>query len=864
LSKNRKILFVMMLLTFIISINLVSATELDNDETIDISTEQSTVKDIEQVQNDIIYTDTKEITKKTDKTVKEAVLTQVDVNSYNELVSQINSIQQGTQKDYTINLKTGNYNATSNMVINPNNGINYNITIDGNNLILDGQEKYCFLTLNNCSLKLKNITLKNYKTGSNGIINIKNSDLTFVDSLFINNQVYGGGTVVYSNNSSLTVINSNMTDNTAKYDGGTIYSYTSNLTILDSFFANNQARNGAAIYSYSSNTNIFNSTFINNNADKGGVINLNRGNITFNQSFLSDNSGYLGGVIYSFRVNAKIINSTLTNNIASQSGCIESKEDNYIIVNSTLSDNKATDGGITYASYSNFVFNNSNITNNKVTYDGAFIHSHGGSFNITNSIITNNTASECGAIYSFNGIYNIINSTLSLNYGDYGGAICASNGNYNIVNSILTNNKAKYGGAIRAYMGTYTITNSNLTYNNAIAGGAIYNYSSILNIKHSTFKNNKANEDDDIYNEMGKTSIYLKNITEKDYRDNITISGNITVNANQTVNDFLNITLLVNNDIIKIKTKHNGKFSTTIRLNSTGIYTIKAIFNGKGRFLPTNTTTTFNVNKRKTTINLNFTGAFINRPTVLKGNLTDKTNTKLRNANIFVTVNNQQYHVLTDKNGLYSINYTPTKIGTYNLSIFYKGNKNYKSSNISTTFVVETDLIIKSSYYRDNITILALLTENNKELKNIYVNLTINNETIPVKTDENGIIEYKCISSIAGTNTLKISYNNKIITKTFTTLKRNTTIISNTKSTGIRDVGGYISGKLVDQSNTKLKNANIFVYINGIQIHLLTDSKAEFSVIYKPLTTGTYNMTIVYKGNKNYNPTSIEETITLI
>ncbi|MBE6513425.1 MAG: hypothetical protein E7Z75_09865 [Methanobrevibacter olleyae] len=114
--KKKIIIFTLILLTVLLSINLASATDIDNNQTADSITQESIMQETNEIQNDI-SADTKEITKKTDDTIKEASPTQVDVNNYNELVTQVNKIQQGTQKEYTINLKPGNYNATANMTL---------------------------------------------------------------------------------------------------------------------------------------------------------------------------------------------------------------------------------------------------------------------------------------------------------------------------------------------------------------------------------------------------------------------------------------------------------------------------------------------------------------------------------------------------------------------------------------------------------------------------------------------------------------------------------------------------------------------------------------------------------------------------
>jgi len=806
MNKKKTIILTLLLFTIILSISMASAADTDNNQTTDTITEQPAIESTTPVQNEVTDTDTKEITKSNKEEVKQASATKVDVNNYNELVSQVNKIQQGTQKEYTINLKPGNYNATANMTLEQNNGINYKVTINGNNITLDGQKKYTFIKVTNCSLELKNIRLENFKTNTNGIINITSGNLNIINSTLNNNNAKNSGGAISTYYSNCTITNTNITNNTA-----------SGFRITEAF--------GGAIYIINSNCNITQSTLNNNQ---------------INSTPLYYQDYRYGGAIYTINSTCNITQSTLNNNTSNYGGAIYSKNTTFTITNTNLTNNTANRGGAIYLRhYSNFTITNTNLTNNTATYDGGAIY-NGEILNINNSTLANNTArSSGGAIYT-----------------DY-------LSNCNITNTTLNNNTSNYGGAIYTYgwSTNCNITNTTLNNNYGKYGGAIYNDSSRLIIKNSIFKNNKADEENNIYNAIGKTTIYLNNISEKNYRDLITIQGQIRVNGNKIVYQNLNITILINDEKINLTTDYKGKFSTKIQLNSTGKYIIKALFNGKGKYLPSNATISFNVTKRNTTIKTKVEDAFLNNPVTIKGNLTDKTNTKLRNANIYITINKEKYHILTDANGTYTLNYTPTIKGTNNITIQYKGNKNYEATNITTTFEVDKDLIIKSSYYRDNITIKALITENNKPQKNKDVKLTINNETTTLKTDENGIIEYTTKSTTAGTNTLKITYNNKTTTQTFTTQKRNTTITATTPKTATINKQITIKGNLTDQSNTKLRNANIYITINNEKYHILTDANGTYTLNYTPTTKGTYNITIQYKGNKNYQATNTTRTL---
>ena len=168
MNKNRKILLTLIFLTFILSINTACAADTDNNRTTDTITQQSSIESTLTVQKEMTPTDTKVITKSNKQDVKKESTTQIDVNNYDEMVSQVNNIQQGSEKEFTINLKPGDYNATANMTLKQNNGINYKLIINGNNIELNGQNKHTFMEISQCSLELRDITLSNFETVVNG------------------------------------------------------------------------------------------------------------------------------------------------------------------------------------------------------------------------------------------------------------------------------------------------------------------------------------------------------------------------------------------------------------------------------------------------------------------------------------------------------------------------------------------------------------------------------------------------------------------------------------------------------------------------------------------------------------------------
>ena len=119
----------------------------------------------------------------------------VEVHNYTELVDAIETAKNEKYNSYIINLKEGNYNATTS--INWEESATKNLIINGNGLTLDGKHEYQFIRIGSgLNLTLNNITITNYTAKNGGAV-----------------ESYG----------NLTILNSKLTYNTATERGGAIY-----------------------------------------------------------------------------------------------------------------------------------------------------------------------------------------------------------------------------------------------------------------------------------------------------------------------------------------------------------------------------------------------------------------------------------------------------------------------------------------------------------------------------------------------------------------------------------------------------------------------------------------------------------------
>lgn len=205
-------------------------------------------------------------------------------------------------------------------------GINItkNITINGNNHILDAKHLSRIFNINSSNIIITNLIVKN---AASSAIRIQNSNLTTINVTFLNNTLTNNGGALIASNTHYTSINDTFIDNKAKYgsaialfdgsvlelkngnfkssitlDWGLITMKYSTLTLTDTTFSNLNSSYATALYLEECKGLIKNSKFINLFANKtGGSVALIHHQETFNIencSFINSSSRKNGGAIY--------------------------------------------------------------------------------------------------------------------------------------------------------------------------------------------------------------------------------------------------------------------------------------------------------------------------------------------------------------------------------------------------------------------------------------------------------------------------------------------------------------------------------------------------------------------------------------
>ena len=416
-----------------------------------------------------------------------------------------------------------------------------NLTVSGNNL------SRVFRIGSGTAVTLTSLTIADGARGCNnclpahggGIYN-GSSNLTIIDSIFLNNSVFyfsnGGG--IYNDGGQVLVRNSTFKNNYAiSYSlGGAIYNNSGELEIEDSkFFANLAIGAG------------------------GGIVNNITGTLTIkNSDFISNSASFdfgispFGGGALNNQGRAEVINTKFdSNRVPSSKGNAGGAIVNsgYLTVsNSILSENFAAgSGGAIYNNFGSLWIIGCEISNNSVSGPwsggkGGGLNNNWGSSTIVNSTIRNNFATRM--------------PVLPIIYNNSGGGI-ANSGFLNIFGSTINDNTVvgleddvvNGGGIANENSGVLKINNSTVSGNSAVTpedglanGGGLYN-TSVLTMTHSTFSDNSAvvqgngTSNGGGIDNSGSMSLYNTIIANSLDGGDCVNSGTIFANTNNLVED---------------------------------------------------------------------------------------------------------------------------------------------------------------------------------------------------------------------------------------------------------------------------------------------------------------------------------------
>ena len=159
----------------------------------------------------------------------------------------------------------------------------------------------------------------------------------------------------------------------------------------------------------------------------------------------------------------------------------------------------------------------------------------------------------------------------------------------------------------------------------------------------------------------------------------------------------MNLEIIFQNATIKIIVNGNQQNTTitdtegnykVIINNTLGLNTVFVIYDGNYKYYPSNNQTSFNTTTNTTIPINNIDDTTIGSSININGILKDGEGNTLSNTNIIITINGQEYTVITDNDGKYNYIYTTSTLGENIVGVSFIGNATHKPSNNQTSFSV--------------------------------------------------------------------------------------------------------------------------------------------------------------------------------
>ncbi|AWX32389.1 Ig-like domain-containing protein [Methanosphaera sp. BMS] len=434
------------------------------------------------------------------------------------------------------------------------------------------------------------------------------------------------------------------------------------------------------------------------------------------------------------------------------------------------------------------------------------------------------------------------------------------------------------------------ISNAKITVldkNNKIIANATTNNKGISNIKldlsGGTNSLTVKYDGNATYNPSNTTvSINVEKLTPK-----ITLTATTPVVVNQTIiittsvkdanNKPItgNVTIRLNNNILKTITLSNGQATTTTKITNSGSNQIIATYNGNVNFTTITANKTVTVNKLNTTLNIsaNNTAPRVNDKVKITVSLKDSSNKAVSNQNVTVKINEKSYALTTDKNGNAIADYTLTKSDkAVNVTATFKSNGNYLASknslNITRKYQADMELLTGSFDTKpgDTVKLIAHIQDNHMDIDGGQLVFKLNgmslkdeNSSAVIVIIKNGlaILEYKIPDTLgARTHNLTAVYASNTygrveLTTPMTIGKYVTHIDVNPLYTTNNKI--RIKAQIVDQNNQALnKQTTVSIKLNGKSYTLNTTNGTIDYQINQTLANGYYNITIISGENGKY------------
>ena len=286
---------------------------------------------------------------------------------------------------------------------------------------------------------------------------------------------------------------------------------------------------------------------------------------------------------------------------------------------------------------------------------------------------------------------------------------------------------------------------------------------------------------------------------------------------------------------------------------------VKATFSGEGYSTSTAGTVVdpIDVNIKANDFNGYF-GSFY-----YMANLVDENNKPVSNKEIKFNVDNKDYLVKTDKNGLAKIKFN-LPVGNYKIKIGFNDLSQNQNKDLEKTITVKSTINIPANnrYTLNSAYMANLVDSNGYALANKQINVTVNGQESMVLTDENGNIVFN-VDLDLGSYQIVITnpVTGEVKTQTIDVVAR---ITENKSFSMYFGAGSSYKVRVFDDNGNVAAGVAVKFKINGKTYSRISNSDGYASFkIDNTFAPKTYTITATYKGYKVSNKITVKPTLIL-
>ena len=260
-------------------------------------------------------------------------------------------------------------------------------------------------------------------------------------------------------------------------------------------------------------------------------------------------------------------------------------------------------------------------------------------------------------------------------------------------------------------------------------------------------------------------NLTLSPITQKTFKDTLTITGKITNNAGTPLKS-VTVKIEINDKTISTKTDSNGVYKYVTTANKAGMNDVIVRYAGNKNYYGVSAGTSFKTVARETILTVSPISQKTFKDSVtITGEFTDDLGNPRAGAAVKITINGKSVSVKADANGIYRYTTTASKSGINTVVVSYAENSYYKASSAETSFNVvarATKLTISPISQKtvgDTVTVTGTFKDDlGNPRAGAALKISINGKAYSIKADSNGVYRYTFTATKVGTNTVKVTY----------------------------------------------------------------------------------------------------------